>query len=91
MDLHHGKSHRIIKGSGIYAGPPLFLVPGPGQTLPENLTWVSDSPVQYFKETLAITPQGFAVEVAFSENKAPGTRQRLHVALPSMEITLEPR
>lgn len=77
VDMHHGKSHRIIKGSGIYAGPPLFLVPGPGpgQTLPENLTWVNDSPVQYFKETLAITRRALPSMWRFQKTKrrAPAT------------------
>jgi len=46
-------------------------------------------PIEYFKDTIAITPAGFSVEVSFPK-KAPGVRLRLHVALPAMTITLEP-
>lgn len=90
VDLNSGKSRRIIKieDSSGTSSPP-HLVPGPDQALPENLSWVSEERVEYFKDTLAITPEGFSVEVSFPD-KAPGVRQRLQVALPAMTITLEP-
>ena len=86
VDLRNGRSHPIIKGSDHYGRPPAFVV---ADRLPENLSWVSETRVEYFKETLALTPQGFAVDVEFPD-KMPGLRQHLQVALPSMEITLTP-
>jgi len=87
VDLRNGKSHPIIKGSSFYGGLPAFVV---ADRLPETLFWVGEAPIEYFKDTLAITPAGFSVDVSFPE-KTPGVRQRLHVALPAMTITLEPR
>lgn len=57
--------------------------------LPETQSWVGEAPIEYFKDTLAITPAGFSMDVSFPE-KAPGVPQCLHVALPAMTITLEP-
>jgi hypothetical protein len=90
VDLNSGKSRRIIKIEDSYStSRPPHLVPGPKQALPEHLSWVSEERVEYFKDTLAITPAGFSVEVSFPE-KVPSIRQRLHVELPAMTITLEP-
>ncbi|HMM45669.1 MAG TPA: hypothetical protein PKE41_08535 [Candidatus Macondimonas sp.] len=86
VDLRNGRSHPIIKGGDHYGRPPAFVV---ADRPPENLSWVSETPIEYFKDTLAITPGGFSVEVSFPD-KAPGVRQRLQVALPAMNITLEP-
>lgn len=86
VDLGNGRSHPIVKGSDPYGGPTAFVV---ATLLPESLSWVSEAPVEYFKDTLTVTPEGFSVEVSFPK-KAPEVRQRLHVALPAMNITLEP-
>lgn len=86
VNLGNGRSHPIVKGSGFYGGPPAFVV---ATLLPESLSWVSEAPVEYFKDTLTVTSEGFSVEVSFPK-KAPEVRQRLHVALPAMNITLTP-
>lgn len=76
VDLRNGKSHPIIKGSSSYGGLPAFVVE---DRLPETLSWVSEAPIEYVKDTLAITPAGFSVEVSFPE-KVPSIRQRLRRA-----------
>jgi len=86
VDQRNGKSHPIIKGSSSYGGLPAFVV---ADRLPETPSWVSEAPIEYVKDTLAITPAGFSVAVGLPD-KTPGVPQRLHVALPAMTVMLEP-
>ncbi|MDY6956984.1 MAG: hypothetical protein SVO96_08955 [Pseudomonadota bacterium] len=60
-----------------------------GSSLSRELVFDRRSVGRYFKDTLTVTPEGFSVEVSFPE-KAPGVRQRLHVALPAITVTLQP-